>query len=316
MNVKILSPKKKITLQAILACFLWSSAFVGIKIGLPYTTPLQFAGIRFFISGLLVLPLALHYNPAFMTIVRSNLRFILFLGLLQTFLHYALFYTGIDKVPGAIAAIVIGAGPLFVALVAHIFIPGDQMNLKKAMIILLGFSGIILVSIGRGGGVTGTVQLIGILILIGNNIVSGFSNVLIAMEKKKIPPLILSSTSMIFGGLLLFLFSIPIEGLHISPKPLPYYLSLGWLSILSAVAISVWTILLKKPEVVVSDLNMWKFLIPVSGAVLAWVILPDESPDLLSIIGMTITAITLIIISKFNHIAKTNTNLHQSNHSK
>ncbi|MEX2428006.1 MAG: DMT family transporter [Bacteroidales bacterium] len=298
--------KLKVTLQAILACLLWSSAFVGIKLGLPYTTPLQFAGIRFFISGLLVLPVAVYYSPAFMRVLRENLRFILILGMLQTFLQYALFYTGIDKVPGSVGAIVIGSGPLFIAIVAHFFMPGDRLGLKKTGIILFGFSGIVLVSIGRGEGLDGTVRMVGILILLGNNIVSGFTNVIIAMEKKKIPPLVLSSVSMIFGGLVLFLFSIPIEGLDLSIKPLPYYLSLGWLSMLSAVAISIWIILLKRPGVVVSDLNLWKFLIPVSGALLAWTILPEESPDPLSVTGMVITGIALIIISRHNHIVAMN----------
>ncbi len=293
-------PKLKISLMAILACLLWSSAFVGIKIGLPYTSPLQFAGIRFFIAGILVLPVAIYYNPNYLAVFRANIKFLLYLGLLQTFLQYALFYTGIDKVPGALGAIVIGSGPLFVAVVAHFFMPGDQITIKKALIILLGFSGIVLVSMGRTNGSVDTLRLVGIMILVGNNIVSGFTNVIIAMEKKKIPPLVVSSTSMIFGGMLLFVFSIPVEGLDISPKPLPYYLSLGWLSLLSAVAISLWVILLKKPEVVVSELNMWKFLIPVAGAILAWLILPGESPDWLSISGMIITAVALIFISRIN----------------
>lgn len=295
-----------ITLQAIIACLLWSSAFVGIKIGLPYTTPLQFAGIRFFISGLLVLPVAIYYNPGFVAVVRINAKFLLFLGFLQTFLQYALFYTGISKVPGSVGAIVIGSGPLFIAIVAHFFMPGDRMNFRKGLIILLGFSGIVLVSFGRNGTIEDSVRLAGILILLGNNIVSGFVNVIIAMEKRKIPPLILSSSSMIFGGLVLFLFSIPVEGLDLSVKPLPYYLSLSWLSILSAVAISIWVILLKKPGVVVSDLNMWKFLIPVSGAALAWIILPAESPDWLSVIGMIVTAIALIIIARSSAITRSN----------
>ena len=159
--------KVKVTLQAILACLLWSSAFVGIKLGLPYTTPLQFAGLRFFISGLLVLPVAVYYNPAFMMVLRQNLRFILLLGMLQTFLHYALFYTGINMVPGFVGAIVIGSGPLFIAILAHFFMPGDRLGIKKTGIILFGFSGIVLVSIGRGDGLDGTVRMIGILILIG-----------------------------------------------------------------------------------------------------------------------------------------------------
>ncbi|MDA3822877.1 MAG: DMT family transporter, partial [Bacteroidales bacterium] len=154
-------PKLNITVQAIIACLLWSSAFVGIKLGLPYTSPLQFAGIRFFISGLLVLPVAIYFNPHFLTVVRTNAVFILFLAFLQTFLQYALFYTGIDKVPGSVAAIVIGSGPLFVAIVAHFFMPNDKLNLRKGLIILFGFSGIVLVSLGRKTSADGAIQLLG-----------------------------------------------------------------------------------------------------------------------------------------------------------
>ncbi len=301
----MISEKLRQTLLAILTCLLWSSAFAGIKIGLPYTTPLQFAGTRFFISGLMVLPVALYYNPNFLGVFRANIRFILLIGLMQTFLQYALFYTGIDMVPGAVGAIVIGSGPLFIAVVAHFFVPGDKINMKKAMIILFGLSGVVLVSLGRHGEAAGeSLKLIGILILVGNNIISGISNVIIALEKKKIPPLVLSSASMIFGGGLLFLFSIPVEGWSPSVKPLPYYLSLGWLSILSAVAISLWVTLLKKPGIMVSELNMWKFLIPVVGAILAWILLPDESPDWISIAGMIITGVALIFISRQNMISK------------
>ncbi|MGP1363573.1 MAG: EamA family transporter, partial [Bacteroides sp.] len=39
---------------ALLACILWSLAFVFIKIGLEYMPPLQFSGIRFLFSGLIL----------------------------------------------------------------------------------------------------------------------------------------------------------------------------------------------------------------------------------------------------------------------
>ena len=82
--------------------------------------------------------------------------------------------------------------------------------------------------------------------MLGINMLSGFTNVLVAREKGKIPPLVISSASMIIGGGALFLFSIPLEGLDFEPKPNAYYLSLGWLSMLSAVAISIWITLAEK----------------------------------------------------------------------
>jgi drug/metabolite transporter (DMT)-like permease len=295
------------TILAIISCMLWSSAFAGVKIGLQYTTPIQFAGTRFFISGLLVFPLAYRINPGYFRIIRKNLKMILLLAFLQTFLQYTLFYNGINLIPGAVAAMVIGSQPFFIALVAHFFMPGDRITPAKSGIIMTGIVGVVLVSLGKDpGSVTGNIALAGILLLVAQNILSGFTNVLVASEKVMIPPLVISSSSMILGGAALFLVSIPLEGLHMEPKPLPYFLSLGWLSLLSALAISIWITLLKRPGIKVSDLNLWKFLIPLSGAVLSWILLPGEKPEALSISGMLVIALSLVILNLVNRKKRAN----------
>lgn len=288
---------KSTTFLAIVACILWSTAFVGIKIGLKYTSPFQFAGIRFFISGVLIIPFIPNFLKS-LPIALTNAPKIILVGLVQTFLQYALFYKGIDLVPGALGAMVIGSGPLFIAIVAHFLMPDDTITRRKLISILLGLTGIAIVSIGRKGmGDVGPLVGLGILILILNNILSGFGNILVAKDKRQIPPLVLSSFSMIFGGFALFILGVFTEGYNSGPFPLEYYLSLGWLSFLSAAAISIWYTLLKRPGVKVSSLNMWKFIIPVLGAVLSWLILPNEYPNLLAIIGMILVATALIFLN-------------------
>ena len=286
---------------AIISCLLWSSAFAGVKIGLQYTTPLQFAGIRFFMAGMLVFPIALRNNPAYFRILRKNLGMILIFAFLQTFLQYVMFYKGIELIPAAVAAIVIGSQPLFIAFVAHYLMPGDRMTLLKTTVILSGIMGVILVSMGKDpNSLTGNIAILGILLMLAINILSGFTNVLVASEKKMIPPLVISSASMIIGGTTLFLFSIPFEGLHFEAKPAPYYVSLVWLSLLSAIAISIWITLLKRPGIKVSDLNLWKFLIPLFGAVISWLVVPGEDPQLLSLMGMIIIAVSLVLLNLVN----------------
>jgi drug/metabolite transporter (DMT)-like permease len=71
-----------------------------------------------------------------------------------------------------------------------------------------------------------------------------------------------------------------------------------WLAFISAVAFSLWFWLLRRPGVKVSDLNLWKFIIPVSGAILSWVILPDESPNMSSIFGMAMIALSIVLFNK------------------
>lgn len=217
---------------------------------------------------------------------------------MQTFLQYALFYRGVDMVPGALGAMIIGSGPLFIAIVAHFFMPGDTLNRRKVASILVGLLGIVIISLGRKQmGAVGTMASVGILILIANNLLAGLGNMLVATDKRRIPPLVLSSFSMIFGGALLLGLGLVTEGYQSGPFPLEYWLSLGWLSFLSAAAISIWYTLLKRPGVKLSTLNMWKFIIPVLGAVLSWLLLPNEHPTLIAVLGMILVGLSLVILN-------------------
>ncbi len=289
---------------AILACWLWSTAFVGVKIGLEYHTPLQFAGVRFFISGVLIF---LYFGKPhrFFIELKKNYRFILLLSLVQIFGQYALFYSGLNLVPSALAAMIVGSQPLFIALVAHFSFHNDKMTPLKTGSILIGVAGIAIITLGRSKvELKGELELLGIALLLINNVVSGYSNVLIAKKSSGISPIVLSSTSLMIGGLMLSVVSVPVEGIHLGPFPPKYWYALAWLSFLSAAAITIWYTLLKRPGVKVSLLNVWKFLIPVSGAALSWMILADEKPDVPSIVGMAVIATSLIALNYANRREK------------
>jgi drug/metabolite transporter (DMT)-like permease len=285
------------SLLAVIACLLWSTAFVGIKIGLKFTTPIQFAGLRFFLSGILLLPLVKSL-PNFIHSIRQNFWLVIKVSAFQTSILYALFYWGVDLLDGALAAIIIGSQPLFAALTAHVMMSNDKMSLRKTLIISSGIGGIILIALPKGiNGPGNWNELLGIALLVLANIASGVGNVFVSKNRKSISPLILNSAQMIIGGLMLFILSLFLEPFSGFAFPGEYYLALSWLSFLSATAFSIWFFLLQKPNVKVSDLNIYKFIIPVFGATLSWIILPDESPDLISISGMLIIGISVVLYS-------------------
>jgi len=300
---KMKSYLKSTTFLAIFACLLWSTAFASLKIGLLYQTPLQFAGIRFFISGILIM-LVLNNSHTFLSELKQNWKFILLLGVVQIFAQYALLYSGINLVPGALGAMIVGSSPLFIAIVSHFSFHNDKMTRLKTLSIVIGVAGIAVITLGRQKvELKNELELLGIFLLLANNIISGYSNVIISKRSGGISPLVLSSATLIIGGLLLFLASIPFEGLKTGPFPPAYYYSLTWLSLLSAVAITIWYTLLKRPGVKVSTLNTWKFLIPVSGAILSWVIIENEKPDVISIAGMAVIAVSLALLNYANRRA-------------
>lgn len=278
---------------AIVACLLWATAFVGIKIGLVHTTPLQFAGIRFFISGLMIF-IVFGKPREFGSEMKQNFGFVFYIAFLQTFLLYALFYYGIDLLPASIAALVIGSGPLFASLVAHFSLPDDRLTWRNTISIIVGFIGIIIINLGRQIDGVGTMtEVLGVAILLLNNMIAGVSNVAIRKRKSNMSPMVLSSGSLMIGGALLFMVSVPIEGFEIKAYPFEYYAALAWLSFLSAAAITIWYTLLRRPGVKVSKLNSWKFIVPVMGATFSWILMDNESPDVYAIVGMLVVVLAL-----------------------
>jgi len=291
---------KSTTFLAILACWLWSTAFANVKIGLQYNSPFQFAGIRFIISGILLL---LFYGKpgAFWREFKSAWRFVLFLSVMQFSAQYAFFYSGMKLVPGALGAMIVGSSPLFIAIVAHFFIHNDKMTPLKIGSILIGIVGIAIITLGRAKvEIKNQYEMLGILFLLANNLLSGYSNVMVSKNTARYSPAMLSSTSLLIGGITLLLVAVPVEGINFGPFPFKYWAALGWLSFISAAGFTIWYSLLQRPGVKVSVLNMWKFLIPVSGAALSWILIQEEKPDLISIAGMVVITVSLVSLNYAN----------------
>ena len=280
---------------AILSCLLWSTAFVGVKIGLRYSDPFSFAGIRFMLSGIMLIPFWWGHRPSWQE-MSGNIRVLVLVSLFQTFFTYALFYKGISLVSGAVAAIIIGASPLTAAVVAHFTMKDDSMSVAKSFSLLIGLSGVALISVSRLPWLSpsGLGEFIGIGLLFFCTVASAVANVLVAREKKDLDPIFLNSVQIFLGGFLLLVLSFLVEGkaeLITAPQ---YYYALLWLSFLSAVSISLWFVLLKRPGVKISQLNVWKFIIPVFGAILSWTLLPEESPSFVPLLGMACIAVAIV----------------------
>lgn len=292
---------------AIIACLLWSTAYAGIKIGLEYDTPLHFAGRRFMLSGLMILPFTVKPS-VYIRMIKENRQIFLSVTLLQTLINYSLFYLGMDLVPGSLGAVIVGSQPLVTAVVSSLMHEEDKLTLRKMVTIISGISGVILISAGRQAlRLGGAVELLGVALILVANVASATSNVLVSLKSKGMNPLVLSSSSLGVGGLIIYLVSIPVEGIHRGPQPMIYWLDLLWLSFMSAFAFSLWFKLLQRPGVKVSELNLWKFIIPVVGAVLSWIMVPGESPEWLTVTGIVIISVSLLIFFVSNRKGETAT---------
>jgi drug/metabolite transporter (DMT)-like permease len=290
---------KKSYLLALIPVVLWSTAFIGVKSGLAYATPFAFAGVRFMLAGIL-LSLFIRDFRGILKHTRTHWRLVLKTSVLQTSLFYALYYYGIDKVPASIAAIIIGAIPLFSAVTAHLFLHDERLNRRKIVSLLAAIGGIVLISLSRNPTTqTGQLEIVGIMLLLIAAVSESMLQVVLKKNSVPYDSMKLNAAQIFIGGLTLFLISIPTEGFMNFNLPVSFYLSLFWLSIVSAVGFSIWYGLIQKAEIRVSELNMLKFLNPVLGAVLSWIVMANDSPELYSILGMIIISFAVLFFYRY-----------------
>jgi drug/metabolite transporter (DMT)-like permease len=277
--------------KAILACLLWSTAFAGVKTGLQYAPPLFFAGIRFTLAGVLALIFSNRYKDLF-PFMKTNWKLILLVGSMQTGVMYALYFHGVNLLPAAIAAIILGAEPLITAVTTHFTLHNDRLTLKKLLSLVTAVAGVVLISLGRNSSSQREAELLGILLLLCSALVNASAQVIV--KKNPRDPLMMNATQLFWGGLFLLILSFISAEQGVTLKlPAEFYIALLWLAFVSGFAFNIWYTLLRDPLIKVSEVNLFKFIVPVSGAILGWLIFPEDTPDIMSIAGMIVIAFSV-----------------------
>lgn len=278
-------------------CVLWGSAFAGAKIGFQYCSPVMLSGIRFTLAGLLLLPVLIMGKQPFFSLFK-HWKYMLFFGFVQTFLQYGIFFLGLNEVPGAIAAIVVGSGPIFISILAHFTISDDKFTTRKIISSLLGFSGILFITFSKDGlAAINSSFYYGIALLILSNIIGASTNIIVKRQKHlNVSPVALTSFANFSGGVMLLITGLIFEPITLNNPPLEFYFAILWLAIIPAVGFSIWYYLLGLDGVKVSELNIWKFIIPIVGALLSWVMLKDEEPKWQEIVGILIISTAIVVL--------------------
>ena len=264
-----------VCLLALVCTFLWGSASPCIKLGYAYFqipssetwTQVLFAGIRFILAGVLTVLIGSVLNRKMLVPTRSSLPSIAKLALFQTILQYIFFYIGLAHNSGVKASIINGSNTFFVILLASLLFHQEKLNFKKVAGCVIGFAGVIVVSI-NGKSIDMDLSLMGDGSLFLCAISYAVSSCLMKNYSKKDNPVMLSGYQFIFGGIVMVILGL-IMGGRITHVSVSAILMLFYLACISAVAYSLWGILLKHNPV--SKVAIFGFTNPVFGVLLsAW----------------------------------------------
>ena len=293
-------------LFAFTAAFLWGWAYPFIKLGFDEFeitadmtgSKMLFAGIRFFISGVIILSIAklTHRSFSFKEEARDSVLtsslFLLAFTLLNTTLHYAAFYIGLSHSQGSRAAILNSLSVFVLVLLACAFFKSDKLTLRKMVGCAIGFGGIL--SLNLGGEGSGSFTFLGDGMIILNALCGAFAGLMTRGVNKRVDVFVGTGYSLGIGGALLVIPGLILGG------TLPHVTLLGLFYLLMLIAISTIGFTLYNKLLTcnpVGKIVIWNSLIPVVGAVTSCLCLAEEFQWKYAV-AATLTTAGIYIINK------------------
>lgn len=255
---------------ALTAATAWGWAYPLIKLGFQefQITPdmsgskMLFAGIRFTISGLIVLTMARTTHRSFKVSKKADWWFITLFALINTTLHYIFFYFGLSHSDGARAAILNSLGVFMLVILACIFFESDKLTTSKIIGCVLGFTGILALNFGAKD--SGHFTFLGDGLIILNALCSACAGLMTRGLGKRVDVFVGTGYSLTIGGILLILPALILGG------NLPNITIIGLIILLLLIAISTIGFSLYNKLLScnpVGKVAIFNSLIPVVGAI-------------------------------------------------
>ncbi len=270
-----------VALLALVCCFLWGSAFPCVKIGYRMfsidsadtASQILFAGTRFTLAGILTTAIGSLLQRNFLVPARKSWGMVIRLCLAQTVVQYLLFYISLAHTSGVKGSIIQASNVFFAILVSSMIFHYEKLGKRKLAGCVLGFAGVVLVNL-NGTGLDSSLSFLGEGFMLLSTISSALSAVLIKSYSQKENPVTLSGWQFFFGGLVMAAAGLCMGG-RLQGFTLGSVLLLIYMALISAVAYSLWGILLKYNPV--GKVTVYGFITPIFGVLLSALLLKEQN---------------------------------------
>jgi O-acetylserine/cysteine efflux transporter len=293
--LRLFGERRYVVVAFALLVLFWGSAFSVVKVGLEYSPPMIFAGLRTMIGGLAILLVAAVWGgsphlgrdwPVFVLLAAFNVVF--FFG----FQTLAILY-----LPSGTAAVLEYLQPMLVGLLAWMIL-GESLSLAKVSGLMLGFSGIVAVS---AGSVLGNVSAAGVAFGAGSALSWALGTVFFKRYETRVSTMWAVAIPFVVGGMVLTLLGLSVESWsEVSPTP-TLFASLSYVSLIEiALAWLIWFGLVRAGEA--SRVAVYVFFVPLVSISIGSILL-DERPTLSLLIG------TFLIIAGIYTVNRSSTDV-------
>lgn len=272
---------------------LWSTGFIGAKLGAPWSNPFSFLFVRFAIVA------AILGFFCVLTRVRWPSRADALHSMLTGFLVHGVYLGGVfwaidNGMPAGISAIIIGLQPIITAIVARLVL-NEAMTPRHWIGFILGLFGLCLVLAPKIGLIDTGVSMITIFACFAGALGISVGTV---YQKRFLGGVDLRSGTFYqyIGALPLMAAGIPLDGGYFIEWTGEFIFALTWLVVvLSIGAISLLMLLIRQGAV--SSIASLFYLVPVATAIEGYLLF-GETLTMVQIIGMFIVVAAVVLARK------------------
>lgn len=228
-------------LKLLLMAIFWGGTFIAGRMLAVYQTPFSAAFVRFCLASLALVLISLRTNGALPCPARRQWLPLLVLGLSGIFAYNACFFKGLELTEASRAAVIIANNPIFIALLAAIFLDEKLTSIKIGGIVLSICGALVVITHGRLLTIFSTGIGRGELYIFGC-VVSWVTYSLVGrVALRGMTPLAAVTWSSLIGTLLLFPAAVQ-EGLfqNISGFSAGAWASLAYLGLCGTVLAFIW----------------------------------------------------------------------------
>ncbi len=281
------------TLVPAVFVLLWSTGFIGAKLGVPYASPLLFLAVRFAIAAVLLLGWGLLRGEVWPRGWRLHLDLAVVGTLLHTIYLGGVFVAISWGLEAGTSALIVSLQPILIASVAGALL-GERVGRLQWLGLVLGLAGVILV-VWRKAGLSAEGLEAALLC-----VVSLFAITSAVLYQKRR----LGAMSRITGNGLQFLFAAASSGLAVllfeSEARIvwawPFIIAIGWLVVvLSIGAVGLFLFMVRQGAA--SKVSSLFFLTPPCTAVMAWVLF-GEVLGWMELLGMAIAGLGVALVNR------------------
>jgi drug/metabolite transporter (DMT)-like permease len=206
--LRIFGKRRFVVLAFSLLVLFWGSAFAVVEIGLRYSPPILFAGLRTVVGGIAMVAAALLWGGS--PNLRRDWPVFLLLALFNVVLFIALQTYAIVYLPSGSAAVLVYLQPILVGFLAWVIL-GEELSAAKLVGLLLGFSGIVAVSSASLSGAVDALSPLGILLGATSALAWALGTVYFKKYEARVSTLWAVAVPFLVGGMALTALGLVVE---------------------------------------------------------------------------------------------------------